>query len=144
MLSIASPHTRACADKAIQKALGKPWECLAKGPSSFDCWGFVWYVYASMQIDAPSFGYSKGDPREDLFRKGIAKALAGGWKRVPDRTPYSVILFGSKGAISHVAIYHPSGKAYHSIERYGVVGHQLSFFTPLFDTIEYWGPPCTT
>ena len=46
-----------------------------------------------MDIKAPAFAYSKADSREALFSKGVAKALAGGWKRVPDRTPYSVILF---------------------------------------------------
>lgn len=140
MLSTVSPHTRACADKALQQALGRPWEVLAKGPASFDCWGLVLWTYSAMGVKAPAFAYSKADSREALFSKGVAKALAGGWKRVPDRTPYSVILFGSNGAISHVAVWHPSGIAYHALERYGVVGHPLSFFAPMFNTIEFWGP----
>jgi len=140
MATTLSPHFRACADKAIQQALGKPWRCLARGPHSFDCWGFVLHVMSAAGIEAPDFAYSEGAQlRASLFSEGIATGVSEGWKRVPDKTPYSVVALGKQGIITHVAVYHPSGIYYHCMERQGVVGHTHNFLQGVFDTFQYWG-----
>ena len=136
-----TPRTRACADKAIVQALGKPWQVGARGPHSFDCWGFIAHVMQSTGVKVPDFQYEgKAEDRASLFDTGTALAVAQGFKRVPEKTPYSIVLLGKGGKITHVAIYHPSQVYYHSLERYGVVGHYHSFLAGLFDSFTYWGP----
>ncbi len=134
-----TPHIRACADKAIAQSLGKPWRVGARGPHSFDCWGFVRHVLSAMSIKAPDFDYSIApSDRAESFDKGRALGVAHGFKRVEDKTPYSVVLLAKGGNTTHVAIYHPSGIYYHCLERYGVVGHYHNFLAGLFDSFSYW------
>lgn len=139
MVSTLTPHTRACADKAIQRSLGKPWVVSARGPDSFDCWGFVVHVMRSAGIQVPDFTYDAGDSRAGLFSEGLGEAVAHGFQEVPARTPYSIVLLGNRGKITHVAIYHPSGIYYHCMERFGVVGHTRQALEAIFDTFTYWG-----
>lgn len=139
MASTLTPRFRACADKAIQRALGKPWVVMARGPDSFDCWGFVIHVMRQAGVELPDFVYEAGaSKRAELFRAGHAKALDEGFQRVAPKTPYSVVLLGNAGTITHVAIYHPSGVYYHSMERFGVIGHRHEVLAGIFDTFTYW------
>lgn len=86
----------------------------------------------------PDFIYEAGEARVGLFSEGIKKAVADGFREVPERTPYSIVLLGKGGKITHVAIYHPSGIYYHSLERFGVVGHTKAVLASTFDTFSYW------
>ena len=129
-----TPHIRACADKAITGALGKPWAPLGRGPNSFDCWGFVVYVYEAAGILLPSAPMP--DPCYDI--KAVATENGLRVERVAHRTPYSIVLMGKMGTFGHVGIYHPSGIIYHCLDRQGVSGHSVQTLQGIFADIEYW------
>lgn len=136
-----SPRFRACADRAIHRALGKPWRVMGRGPDAFDCVGFVQHVLAAGGVTTPLFEYPAGVARDEAFRAGVPRVEAAGWVQVPARTPYAVVLLGRRGVVTHVGLYHPVGLVYHSFERCGVVGHTLQFLSTIFDTFQYWSPP---
>lgn len=134
MRTTLTPHIRACADKAITGALGKPWAPLGRGPNSFDCWGFVVYVYKAAGILLPSTPMP--DPCYDI--KEAAKSGGILVEKTVPRTPYSVALMGRMGVFGHVGIYHPSGMIYHCLDRQGVSGHSVQTLQSIFADIEYW------
>lgn len=134
MRTTLTPHIRACADKAITGALGKPWAPLGRGPNSFDCWGFVVYVYKAAGILLPSDAMP--DPCYDI--KEAAKTGGILVEKTVPRTPYSVVLMGRMGVFGHVGVYHPSGMIYHCLDRQGVSGHSVQTLQCIFADIEYW------
>lgn len=133
MRTTLTPHIRACVDKALVASLGKPWAPLGRGPAAFDCWGFVQYVLQQAGVSIP-----------DLILKPVpcvatvAKQAGVPLIQVEAKTPYALVMFGKGEAFGHVGIYHPSGIVYHCLERHGVVGHNLSLLSGVFNKISYW------
>lgn len=130
-----SPYFQACVSKSISESVGKPWVCLGRGPDSFDCWGFVIWVFDSAGIKLPDWVYSPDDPRTDLFQAG----LLDGWVRVDSNETCSIVTLGRKGAISHVAIKF-KGVFYHCTENFGVIAQSNDAILRSFDTLDYWWP----
>ena len=134
MRTTLTPHIRACADKAMVGALGKPWAPLGRGPNSFDCWGFVVYVYKAAGIQLPSCAMP--DPCYDI--QAAARGTGIQVEKAVPRTPYSIALMGKMGVYAHVGIYHPSGIIYHCLDRQGVSGHSVQTLQGIFADIQYW------
>ena len=111
---------------------------MGRGPDAFDCVGFVQHVLGAGGVTTPLFEYPAGVARDEAFSAGVPRIEAAGWVRVASKTPYSVVLMGRQGVITHVGLYHPVGLVYHSFERCGVVGHTLQFLSTIFDTFQYW------
>lgn len=133
MHTTLTPHIRASVDKVLTASLGKPWVPLGRGPNSFDCWGFVLYVYRAAGVEIPDAVLSPVKDVATAAKNGGVVA-----KQVSARTPYSLVLFGKNGTFGHVGIYHPSGVVYHCLERQGVVGHSPALLSGIFDAVEYW------
>ena len=134
MRTTLTPHIRAYADRAMVGALGKPWAPLGRGPSSFDCWGFVVYVYKAAGIQLPSCAMP--DPCYDI--QAAARGTGIQVEKAVPRTPYSIALMGKMGVYAHVGIYHPSGIIYHCLDRQGVSGHSVQTLQGIFADIQYW------
>lgn len=121
--------SQAYADALIEAALGKPWECLGRGPSSYDCWGFVLHVLRDGLgwADAPEFAYEPGlAERERAFADGMTAELdTGRWRQLDRPEPYCVVMMGQTRRVTHVGIWHPSNTIYHCFEACGVVGTRL-------------------
>ena len=115
-------------------ALGKPWAPLGRGPGSFDCWGFVVYVYKAAGIQLPSCAMP--DPCYDI--QAAARGTGIQVEKAVPRTPYSIALMGKMGVYAHVGIYHPSGIIYHCLDRQGVSGHSVQTLQGIFADIQYW------
>lgn len=130
-----SPFFLACVSEAVDKSVGKPWVCAARGPESFDCWGFVVWVWSQGGVSLPDWLYSIEDRRQDLFKTG----LLDGWDRVKSSEQVSIVTLGRRGSISHVAIQ-LKGKFYHCSENMGVVASSKSEILRIFDTLDYWWP----
>ena len=133
MRTTLTPHIRASVDKALAASLGKPWVALGRGPNSFDCWGFVRYIFNTAGVYIPDVVLTPvSDIRTVATENGIDAV------QVAPRTPYSLVMLGRRGAFGHVGIYHPSGIVYHCLEKQGVVGHQPTILSGIFDSVEYW------
>ena len=130
-----SPYFQACVNKSISEAIGKPWRCLGRGPNSFDCWGFVVWVFASAGIKLPDWSYTISDSRSDLFQAGLLDA----WVPVDANEICSIVTLGRKGAISHVAVKF-NGVFYHCTENFGVIAQSSDAVSRTFDTLDYWWP----
>lgn len=81
--------------KFAKQQLGKPYEWGAEGPDSFDCSGFIWYVYKNVM-------------RKNLPR--VSRAMAKVGKVVQftyDLLPGDLIFFDTSGdgEINHVGMY---------------------------------------
>ena len=139
MSTTLTPRFRACASRAIASALGKPWQVSARGPDSFDCWGFILWVYAQGGIILPDWTYSREDSRASLFGKGIEEAVAKGFQRAAPLSPYSVVTLGRKGLTTHVAIY-AEDAFWHAADNRGVIGSTPTAMRHLFTSFEYWYP----
>ena len=83
-----------------RKHLGKPYVWGAKGPDTFDCSGFVQYVFKQVGISAPAPTYTQ-------VNLG---------KRVPigQEQPGDLVFFGSISAPHHVGIYVGDGIYIHA------------------------------
>lgn len=83
-----------------KKHLGKPYVWGAKGPDTFDCSGFVQYVFKQVGISAPAPTYTQ-------VNLG---------KRVPigQEQPGDLVFFGSISAPHHVGIYVGDGIYIHA------------------------------
>ncbi len=105
--------------------IGTPYVWGANGPSSFDCSGFVKYVYAH-------FGYSMHRVANDmLYNDGV-------WVERADLRPGDVIFFGNTYASSetatHVGIYIGDGQFVHASSSRGVTVSSLdsTYYSPRF------------
>ena len=94
----AAAHTTAASssdDRAVQEAArheGKPYEYGATGPDSFDCSGFVQYVFGQVGVDIPRTS-SEQYAASDKVSRG-------------DRRPGDLIAMrNSDGRITHVGVY---------------------------------------
>lgn len=143
-----TPTTQGFADRrfdtAIQEALGKPWVVLGRGPDAFDCWGFVLWVYRAAGVALPDFAYDIQNDRATLFQAGAPALAEAGWEPVATPYPYSIVTLGQRHDATHVAIWHPSGIYYHSLEKQGVVGYTASRIDTLFRTKTFWRRKCRT
>ena len=74
---------------------GKPYVYGAAGPNSFDCSGFVQYVYGRLGVSIP--------------RTSAAQAAAARAVSKSDRQLGDLIIFRTGGSVSHVGIYAGSG-----------------------------------
>ena len=120
----------ACADALLESLLHSPWSRLGRGPSSFDCWGFVRHVLVhGMGWDGcPEFPYSDEQARdhEALFDRLIPQQLAtGAWVPLARPEPYCVVMLGQTARVSHVGLWHPSNTVFHCAETSGVVGQRV-------------------
>lgn len=93
--SASSTQTSDFGARAVQEASrheGKPYEYGATGPDSFDCSGFVQYVYAQLGVEVPR---TSGD-----------QYAASSKVSQSDRRPGDLIAMrNSEGRITHVGIY---------------------------------------
>ena len=74
---------------------GKPYVYGADGPNSFDCSGFVQYVYGRLGINVP--------------RTSSSQAAAARTVSKSDRQLGDLIIFRTGGSVTHVGIYAGSG-----------------------------------
>lgn len=129
MTTTQATASQAYADSLIEAALAKPWECLGRGPDSYDCWGFCLHVLRDGLgwAGAPEFIYEEGlEERERAFDDGMARELSTGrWHMLARPEPYCVIMLGQTRRITHVGIWHPSNTIYHCFEGAGVVGTRV-------------------
>lgn len=140
MVFTPTPVFLACANKAIMESVGKPWEACGRGPDSFDCWGFVIWVYSQCGITLPDFSYNPDDNYSDIFGRELR-----GEPLDPTfyNDPFSIVTFGRNGSASHVGIYHPSGIYYHCADKGGVIGSSHSAICCQLNILNYWYPKCT-
>ena len=136
MTFTVTPDFRGFANRAISEAVGKPWEALGRGPDSFDCWGFVRWVYGKAGVEIPNFPYADGEERSMIIHNGTMQ-----FERV-EKHPYSIVTFGRAGIPSHVGIYHPNGIYYHCVRGKGVCGDRFDTIRHAFNTLDYWYPLC--
>lgn len=117
-------------------SLGKPWELLARGPNSFDCWGFVLAALASVDIQLPDFAYSsEAEGAVAVYSKHNTFA-----KQVLAPRDGDIVGMGNNKTVdtSHVGIF-VSGKVYHCFEKRGVIGNDLDMLTKrVFKNISFW------
>ena len=132
-----TPVFRACANRAIAEVVGRPWEPLGRGPGSFDCWGFVHWVYRKAGIQLLDYPYAEGQERADLIFSALESP---NWLHVPEASPYAIVTFGNGDACSHVGIYHPNGLFYHCVSGRGVSGDRYAAMRHAFNNINYWYP----
>lgn len=90
-----------------QKHLGKPYVWGAKGPNSFDCSGFVQYVFRQVGISAPAPTYT-----QEKLGTYVAKG---------QEQPGDLVFFGQVGNTHHVGIYVGSGMYIHAPQTGDVV-----------------------
>ncbi len=74
---------------------GKPYVYGAEGPSSFDCSGFVQYVYGRLGVSLP---------RTSASQAAAARPVARGSEQLGD-----LIIFRSSGTVTHIGIYAGNG-----------------------------------
>lgn len=81
--------------KFAKQQLGKPYEWGAEGPNSFDCSGFVWYVYKNVM--------KKNLPRVSRDMANVGKVV----QFTYDLLPGDLIFFDTSGdgVINHVGMY---------------------------------------
>ena len=132
-----TPDFRGFANRAISEAVGRPWEPLGRGPDSFDCWGFVFWVFGKAGVKLPDYPYAEGEKRDELFNTVLG---CEDWDHVPQQTPYSIVTFGRGVSTSHVGIYHPNGLYYHCVSGRGVCGDRYNAIRHAFNHIDYWYP----
>jgi peptidoglycan DL-endopeptidase CwlO len=75
--------------------VGKPYRYGATGPSSFDCSGFVQYVFGRVGVSVP---------RTSGQQAAAARSVARGSEQLGD-----LIIFRSGGSVTHVGIYAGDG-----------------------------------
>lgn len=80
--------------------VGKPYAFGSTGPNSFDCSGFVFYVYKSFNINLP--------------RTSQAQAYVGQRVNKDDLRPGDLVFSNTYSSLSHVGIYLGNGKFVHS------------------------------
>ena len=142
MIFTPTPRFLACAAKALSEAVGKQWEVNGRGPSSFDCWGLIWWVYHKGGVELPDWLYSaesSKNSRESLFNLGISEAVAQGFQRVDKPSPLAICPLGHGLNTTHIALYY-QGMYYHCAERHGVVGQSIEAIHTVFTNLSYWYP----
>lgn len=120
--------------------IGKPWLSGGRGPTSFDCWGLVWWVYQHhFGISLPCYpGLNADDKRIPirLFSNAISQIDQGvlqddpvlaAWKLTTTPSEGSGVVMGSNGYFAHVGIFTTmdGGLIIHSAENIGVVASTL-------------------
>lgn len=135
MHATPSPYFLACVRREILPCVGKPWAITARGPDSFDCWGFVLWVLGRSGLQLPDWLYSPTDDRALLFERGILE----GWVQVPAKSKISIVTFGKDGSFSHVGII-LDAECYHCTSGHGVVRSPIGAMTYIFNTVNYWWP----
>jgi len=93
--SASSTQTSDFGARAVQEASrhqGKPYEYGATGPGSFDCSGFVQYVYAQLGVDVP---------RTSSDQYAASSKVSQADRRLGDL----IAMRSSDGRITHVGIY---------------------------------------
>lgn len=94
--SSSSPSTKGAAVVAeAARHEGKPYVYGATGPNSFDCSGYVQYVYGRLGISIP---------RTSSTQAAAARPVSKSDKQLGD-----LIIFRTNGSVSHVGIYAGSG-----------------------------------
>ena len=92
--------------------IGSPYKYGAKGPSCFDCSGFVYWVYANADV-TPEIEVPCGSSRG--MYASLKSELVGYSIDDLDRAQMGDILFFKAGSsISHVGIYYKDGKMIHA------------------------------
>ena len=80
--------------------VGKPYVFGATGPNSFDCSGFVYYVYKNFGINLP--------------RTSQAQAYVGERVSKSELQPWDLIFSNTYSSLSHVGVYIGDGKFVHA------------------------------
>lgn len=83
-----------------KKLVGKPYVYGSTGPNSFDCSGFIVYVYRQFGISLP--------------RTSQAQAYVGNRIGKSDLLPGDLVFSNTYGTLSHVGIYIGNGKFVHA------------------------------
>lgn len=97
---VAAPSSSrgAAAVAEASRHVGKPYVYGATGPSSFDCSGFVQYVFGRIGV---------GVPRTSGAQAAAARYVPRGSEQLGD-----LIIFRSGGSVTHVGIYAGGGTMY--------------------------------
>ena len=105
--SESTTATAAAVLAEAEKHLGKPYVWGAKGPNSFDCSGFVQYVFRQVGISAPAPTYT-----QEKLGTYVAKG---------QEQPGDLVFFGQVGNTHHVGIYVGGGMYIHAPQTGDVV-----------------------
>ena len=100
-----------------ERHLGKKYVLGANGPDTFDCSGFVQYVYKQCGVTLTRTTYTQV--------KGIGSYVAPG-----DEQPGDLVFFGSVEAPHHVGIYVGNGMFIHAPETGDVVKYTKLIYMP--------------
>ena len=103
--------------RVAKSKVGAPYLHYAKGPTKFDCVGFVWYAYAQNDMKGRIGGYRGVRAYYDWFR-------ARGQVSKSNPRPGDLIIWGD---FKHVGMYIGDGKAISAlINPYGVKVHPVT------------------
>lgn len=89
----------------IQKYVGLPFETRGRGPTGYDCWGLVQYVYREeLGILLPDYS---DDYQDEGDKNSISEVFAqerGKWTRVEDPKPLDCVMFNIYGRPVHIGV----------------------------------------
>lgn len=115
------------AQKVVAKAktkIGANYRAGGAGPKSFDCNGFVYWVYKNSDVKTKKKikRTSSAGLHESLKKYKVASSIKG----IKKAKPGDIILFKRGGRYSHAAIYSGNGKIIHAANaRRGVVSQSV-------------------
>lgn len=102
--------------------LGTPFQRGGRGPDTYDCYGLVCEMYRRRGIVVPDFE-SPGTLEEvaDIIAREEVR-----WRRVPLRTPGTLVTFRVDGLGAHVGYMLEGDNFLHAIESAGVAVDRLT------------------
>lgn len=106
------------------KYIGKSFEVKGRGPDTFDCWGFLKYVYAHhhpQKIILPGYEecYEDVEDKEKLSNV-IFEQRQARWVEVEKPQPFDAILLRLRGVPMHVGVVTKPGHMIHCAYNIGV------------------------
>ncbi len=105
--------------------IGLPYADLGRSPDGVDCWGLARLVYASLDIELPSYadGYASTEERAEIA--GLIDGAKPQWTKVDEPEAFDLVTFRRGRLESHVGIVvepgcmlHVTSGAPSRIERY--------------------------
>lgn len=103
----------------ILTCIGKPYEPLAAGPDSFDCYGIYYYVQTEiLKNQVPRYLDPKLTNLKSRLRFMNQERCSCRWKELPAPENYCLVAMGEKERVTHVGMFLDvdGGKVLHAIE----------------------------